>query len=444
MAEIVQFRRETKMHQTESHYTNLTSFNVPWCVLCIMLICKVFSADCITLNDLIQASIKNSKTIESARNSVISAEMAHKLDVGLAHPRFNAYSQNEMSGGYTNITGVLSTLDLPKIISRFPRYSAMVIDKAKIDKSIAAIAVKKSVAEQYSELYILSRRLLLYKNAVQHYEGRVHELKAAQARGLETGLDISREEANAEMSRFTITQTDTKIKSLIMSLGSLSGLPLDPSSFTFGDISDIDSAKSPAQLTPEEAAAQRTDRDNLNILPDSTITRTILAQERFLDTAIAAEAVRQNRFAYVPLLQVGAELNTSQNAGYKIFGGLAFDISGFLSRRTENDKLSYEAAAQRRLAEEDIRVLTVTLRQLSNEMQTAWNNYQAAAANVLRMQSANEKAVVLYRKGRVNETDMLDVYGQYLDSNEKMLDACFDFLIKRAALSTMLAWGLAP
>jgi outer membrane protein TolC len=357
----------------------------------------------------------------------------------LTQPRFSAYGQNEISGGNSIITGVQSTIDLPKIFSGYPRYSRMLVSKAKINQSLASIDVKKNIAEQYYELYILSRRLSLYKNILLYYEGRVHELKAAQARGLQTGLDISREETNAEISKADISEIDAQKKLILMSIRSLSGLAVDSSSFTFGDMSDIDSAKTQVSSLPEESSKKQSGKNNQDyFLPDSIITGTLLAQSSFLDTAIAEEAMRWNRFAYAPSLQVGAELNTSQSAGYKIYGGLTFDISGFLSQGTETKKLSYDAAATRKLAEEDIRALSVTIRQLASEMQIAWENYRSMLRNVLRMRSANENALVLYRKGLVNETDMLDNYSLYIDSNEKMFESCYEYLVKRADLSALL------
>jgi outer membrane protein TolC len=410
----------------------------------IFLCCVLSCVRAVTLKELQDAAVRHSALTEASRNSVLAAELEREFDAGLARPRLSAYEQPEFNGRIDNITGVQVNFDLPRIKSGFARLSLLNLDKARLSRQMSEAEIRRRVAREYLELYVLTRRSALQDSALAFYEGHIRDLKAVQSRGVDQGLAVVREEVQADNVRLGKNGTNVKIKTELALLKSLTGAALDHKSFGFEDVGTVDTAQVHAEVPGAPEVVKGSSIDSLEATLDTAILSTPFCRQRRLEAAMAEETARQDRYAYLPVLQAGAELNTTYSSDYRIFGGVSFDISGFLWRKTEYGRLACEAKSQRAAGEEDIRAFTQGVKQLAAEVENAQYNYYQGLGNVRKAREASTLGSDLYRKGRITQTDLFDIYSQYIEANEKMLDACHDYLVGKSDLTCVLQGGALP
>jgi outer membrane protein TolC len=409
----------------------------------------------VTLEECKTKALNNSKLLQAYENLIESAVYANRKDksslippiTGFYRPDYVQYGPHAdfTRHGFRNQVGVGFSIDMPKLLADYPQLSGLEIEKNKLITKIAANEILKQVTQEYYLLYVFLQKKSCYASAQSYIDTHIKDIEDLQSKGVDVKLDLIR--ANVQLKSLFISRSNMneEVTNALVSLNSLMNTEYKESDFSNMDAPDL--AALPADQTVSDENSPRTNGKSTYIEHIKQVLPQKLAgleQSRLdgLDVRVAKEKYRQSDYSYLPSLELGYEHNahTIDPAAETdvVFLSLNFQIFDFGQKSNEAQELRYAYVSQKFIFDENQRKLKVQIYQLITRIENIQTTYKNAGENLKNAEKALDTARDYYQQGKIKETDLLSVFGEYISAKDQNYDILYDFFFKKAELDSLV------
>jgi len=394
----------------------------------------------VTLDQCIEKALRNSILLNAYEKKVRAIYFLLKKDKSSLFPQFSISSETDYLPLTRAVSGIKempvwnqlisaeSTLDLQKILANYPESSHLELEKNQLIAKTAEYIIEKEVSQEYFKLHVALRKRTDYLEAKSYFDAHITDIETLKNEGLDVGFDLLRAQVKRDSISLIIRTNNKEIESTLLSLNSLMASHFDESDFSATHIPAVDTQEAFLEDVQENIA------DHVSELYSS--------QKDMFDVKIAKQLYHQSKFYFVPSLNFGYDRNFVEadriNQDDRLFLAFSVPVFDFGQMRNESRRLQYEFEYQKKLFEENQRVLIVYIKQLVNQLQSAQQTYQGALLNSENSKNMVAIANSLYKKGKIKEFDLLDTFSQFISSNDLLYDALSDYLNKKTELDYTL------
>jgi outer membrane protein TolC len=416
----------------------------------VLLFFHTYSAYGITLKECIDLSLKNSKVLLAYENLIKSNIYSHKKDQNSLLPQLSATGEmsylnydpkSDFKSGFEEKINAELSLDLKNIIARYPELSRMEIEKSTLLKALAENEIRKNITQDYYKLYILLKKKPEYLNTKTYFDEHVKDIEYLKSMGMDVKLDLIRAQMQRKSINISIQNINSTIKSTLLSLNSMMDSAFIEKDFFSMDDPLMDGAKS----GPQPSEVKDTEKDGGAAQPDSlekiSINKISLVYENRLselDLKIAEEAYKQSKLYSIPSLHFGVDHNFNNidpnTEANRIYLAISLEVFDFAQKMNEEKQLKYNYEYQKNIYEENRKKLKLRIEQLIEEIDNAQAAYLHTQDNLEDEKKILYTARTYYRQGKLKETDLLDIFSEYLSAEEQAFEAQYNYLYKKAEL----------
>ena len=380
----------------------------------------------ITLQECVDRAISNSKLVAALNARIEAGGFAYKKDKGALFPQVSVTNSIDPTRDNGGIAVLKAGIDLQKILTNYSRQSFLALEQNNITKDIAVRAVKKTILDNYYELYILLQKKRDYAVAQAYFADHIKDIEKLGAAGVDVKLDLERARIKKGAIAISANDIDSKIRNLIIELNSLM-----EAHFSEGEFSTLDVPSVNTDVNYYES---------LKAVFEQNIDNADQYRSGKLDVEIAGAAYKQAGLYFIPAL--GLEFDRAYNdlPGGENYNFLTLDLPLFDSRQRANDRLRLKSEynAQKMNVEANRRDLIVHVEQVVSEIENEQSNYLIAQENVKGAEKLLALAPSYYRMGKIKETDLLDIVSSYLDAKQEFYDTISGYLSRGTELEYLL------
>lgn len=388
------------------------------------------NANAVTLQECIGSAVKNSKMIESYNHMSKAYYYDYKREKASLYPQLSLNAEGDYNAKFQETIGMQISLDLQRIIARYPELSYLQLKKAKLIRQIIRHEIEKNITQQYYNLYILKKKKESYEKTIGNFRKHLKKIKKLRAMGLDVGLSISRVNIKINSLKLKVDSLNNGIENILTALNSA----MD-SNYTE---KDFDIMKMPAVNT-DKAYFDRKERD---------IAGKIKKMEQYRLHEITLQAEKQkyskSKYYWVPSVQFGANYNiynAVQSNDYLVYASISAPLFGFGKLSNERTSLKENYLAEKSRLEQFSKNFVLRIRQLVTEIENLQGSYLHARINLDESIKSLKQTSVLYQKGKLQEIDILDIYSQYLDAQTNLYDVMQQYLNKTLELDYIYKGG---
>ncbi len=421
-----------------------------------MIFLSTAACDAASLKDCVSLALQNSQLITAYENQVRAHVEAYRKSLSVLLPQtqisvggdqvwFGRASGLAHRHGNEGHLGATASLALQKLISLAPRLNRMEIEKSRLLQTIARQTLKKDVTQEYDKLYVLLKKKREYVQMQSYFSAHVQDIEKLQAHGVDVKLDLGRSHVQQKSLFISLNNVTAAIHNLLVSLGARMNAELKESDFYSMTEPDLSAIKTKAPILDETSTEEddagseieRIEADYEKKIPKLVQTR--LAAE---DVKLAGEAYRQSKFYYIPTLDFAADRNIHttdpSTDAYKLALSVSLNPFEFPQKEFERRQLKYEYEHQKHLFEDNQIKLKVQISQLITDIENVQTTYKNASENLKTAAQNIETAKTYYQQGKIKETDLLNVFSEYLTAQEQAYQSLEDYLMKKADLDFIL------
>jgi outer membrane protein TolC len=413
------------------------------------------SAYSVTLEECKTKALNNSKLLRAYENLIESAVYANRKDKSAAIPQITGFYRPDYvqygddadftHHGFRNQVGVGFSIDIPKLLADYPQLSSLEIEKNKLIAKIAANEIIKEVTQEYYQLYVLLQKKSYYVSAQSYIDAHLKDIEGLQSKGVDVKLDLIR--ANVQLKSLYISRSNMNqdVTNVLVSLNSLMNTEYKESDFSDMDAPDM-AALETAQTIYDENAPPTSQKNSyierMRIMMPQKLAGLEQSKLDEIDIKTAKEKYRQSDYSYLPSLEFGYEHNAHTiDPGIetdRAFISLNFSIFDFGQRSNEKQELRYAYESQKYIFDENQRKLKVRIDQLITQIENIQTTYKNASENLKNAEKALDTARDYFQEGKIKETDLLSIFGEYINAKDQNYDILYDFFTKKAELDSML------
>ena len=449
--------KHKKLAQRIKYYTGKMKKTLLKTVIIFYIFFQPCNLACaVTLEQCKTMALYNSKLLQAYENLIESSIFANRKDKssllpqisGFYQPDYVQYGKNADFAhhhGYRNTVGVTLSIDIPKILSDYPQLSNLEIEKSKLITKIAANEILKQVTQEYYQLYVLLEKKSYYSIAQSYISTHIKDIEALQSKGVDVKLDLIR--ANVQLRSLYISRSNINqdVTNVLTSLNSIMNTEYKEPDFSTMDAPDMAALATDQTIFDENAPETEMENSYIErlekILPQRLAN---LEQSKLdgLDVSVAREKYRQSDYSYLPFLEGGFEHNAHTiDPGIetdRAFILLNFNIFDFGQRANEKRQLKYAYESQKGLFDENQRKIKVRIDQIITQIENIQTTYRNAGENLTNAAKALDVAREYYQQGKIKETDLLNIFAEYMNAKDQDYDILYDFFFKKAELDSLI------
>jgi outer membrane protein TolC len=424
-----------------------------------VIICYTFflfynSAYAVTLEQCKTAALCNSKLLEAYENLIESSIYANRKDKSLLLPQISGFYQPDYvqygpkadfaHHGYRNKAGIALSLDIPKILADYPQLSNLEIEKSKLIMKIAESEILKRVTQDYYQLYVLLKKKSYYVDAQSYINDHIKDIEALQSKGVDVKLDLIRAEVQLRSLYISRSNINQDIANVLVSLNSIMNTEYKESDFSTMDAPDmlaIQTDHTVFDKNAPEAEAKTSYIECMEKILQQKLANLEQSRLDEFDVKLAEEQYRQSKYSYLPSLEGGYEHNSHTIDPAietdRAFLSLNFYIFDFGQKTNEEEQMKYAYESQKRFFNENQRKLKIQIDQLITQIENIQTTYKNASENLQNAEKALDTAKDYYQQGKIKETDLLNIFSEYMNAKDQSYDSLYDFFFKKAELDSL-------
>ncbi len=424
-------------------------------VFCLIFLCSP-SLYAITLENCISRALENSDLIKAYENQVQANILTyHKGQIDLlpqpavtsesnrfwygpesGFPRLHAYMQRWS----TNVSW-----DLAKLMGYYPRLAHLEIEKSRLLAIIARNEVEKEVTNEYYRLYVLLKKKRDYGEVDQYFSDHIADIEKQHSSGVDVTLDLGRARVQQKSLHISLSSINAEASNELISLNSLTKSNFkeaDFDSMTEPILADVKTNQSvfDENNPTEETSNSWVENAEANYAKEMPhLYQTKLNES---DLKVAREAYRQNWFSFLPPVQFGEDHNIHSldpaTEKDRMFFSVSLSLLDFPDKIIEGRRLKHDYEYQQYIFNDSQRKLKVQINQLITNIESIQTIYKNAVENLKSSEENTKTAKIYYQQGKIKETDLLNVFSEYLAAKEQVYEALYDYLSKKAELDFIL------
>jgi len=408
----------------------------------------------ISLETCLEKAMDNSRLVKAYADKIHSDQWAMKKDQSSLWPHLalageadylHFGSRADLPSGFEGSVGADLAWDLPRVVQDYPRLSRLAAEKSGWLARETGNDIRRQVSQDYYKLYVLLQRKPDYLQAEKYFTEHIRDIQRLEAAGVDVALDLTRARVQLKSILISLGDLNREIGSTLLSLNSRMNTAFTEENIVPLSIPDLETIRTDQAVfdetrEPPESAASYIDR--LETTYTRELDHLVLSRLAEMDARIAEEAFRQSRWTWFPTLNLGLVRNLDSRdpslEEYRTYLGFNWDLLDFGQRANETQQLRYESEYQQEVYREARRQLQLHLDQLITEIENVQVTYRNAQENLSQAEKIIATAKTRYRQGKLKETDLLNIFAEYLNSKDQMFAALDVYLAKKAELEYYL------
>ena len=425
-------------------------------VALLFLFSMEINAYALALQDCVSKALANSDLIKAYENQVKAGiENYRKEQVGiLPQPTLTSETNRFWYGnasdlphlhGYMQRWSSGISIDMAKLIAYYPRLSHLELEKSRLLARLAENSIRKEISQEYYRLYVLLKKKKDYKDVEAYFADHIKDIEKLQSSGVDLKLDLGRAQVQQKSLRISLSNVNSEITNVLIFLNSLMNTDFNEYEVAPMTEPDLSTIKAGQPIFDENAPEENTPNSHIeNIEKNYEKKLSDFNQTKLdaFDLKSAKESYRQSWFSYLPPIQLGSDHNVHPldpaMENDRTFLSVSVNFLDFPEKFLESKRLKYTYKYQESIFRDNQRKLKVQIDQLITNIESMQSIYKNAVENLTSATQNIETAKTYFQQGKIKETDLLNVFSEYLTAKEQTYESLSDFLNKKAELDFVL------
>ena len=413
-------------------------------VLFLSFLIQIKAASDVDLKKLNQQAQSHSSVIAAYQEKILSKNYKYHAAKAQRIPDISLYMNGDYNGNLGATYGSIINIDLKNYLSNPAVKLRLELSKAKMSKILAQQAVYQKISALYVDLYTSVKLISAYQHAQGLFNKQIYSIKRMVRAGVDARLELDRALLQRNYLTQRLNELHRDIKNCLTDINSMTQADYTLKSFGFAELKRMDRQHNAQKIYSTDYFNSLCERPILMQKIRSKLRRTLLWQVQDLDVQQARAIYHQSNYYDIPALQIGGEKYHYQDSNplysgeYRVFVALSFNLNNLYTNNKIRKSLQQELRYQKDFLVNYERTYNSSAKKLLNRIQTAYSNWQIAKKNVSKCGQMESLAFDQYRKGRIRQIDVIDIFNQCASGKESMISRFKQYYLLNLQLSQLL------